>query len=422
MSIVHPAGAALAAVLALVSPAATQDPGPAGAGATAGESAAGKQATQDPQPDPDAGPDTGAAPEPDPVVATAPAAIEAAVVTPTEYARIEQDDTPLRCFATSYSPVYGGTLSAGDVVAPTGETKNGYRAVRLPLGVAGYVHGRFATVGEDGTVTSKGARVAFRYRPNAREAPVRFVDDGTVFHLVAIEGEWLQVRLPDQPAWVPETALVVFPAAEAVDTVVAAWESHVERHRTQVTEAAARLRDQRAAEARLVELRDATAGEWERLRVETAKPREEQDLRPLRDAAAALVAELPEGTPERAEADRLLATIEQQARTLEMMRIVAERPPEPQVTVTARETVPDPLGDYATGWLKVSGGLFAERSYRLEKGGQILFELECTTGRYTLDIFDGMEVAVRGPAGRPDAESLRRLDVQRIEVLARPRQ
>lgn len=394
MSIVHRAGAlpTLLLTCALVSPAATQEPVEAAA-----------------------------APDPEVAEAAAPAA-DSAVEDPSAYARIEQSDTPLRCFPTSYSPVYDEKLGEGDVVVPVGEAQNGYRSVRLPLGVVGYVHARFAEVGEDGTVSSKGSRVAFRYRPNSREAPVRFVDDGTAFQLVAVDdGEWLRVRFPEQTAWVPETSLVVFPADEAADTVVAAWKSHVERQRAQIAEAAAELERRREEAARLAELREKTAATWEQLRAETQKPNAEQDLEPLRTEAAALVAEIPEDTPERAEADRLLAAVEQQARALEMRRLIEEERPTPRVTVEPRIAEEDPLGDYATGWLRVSGGLFSARRVTLEKGGQVLFDLGCSTGRYTLDIFEGMEVAVRGPADRPDAESLRRLDVQRIEVLARPR-
>jgi SH3-like domain-containing protein len=341
---------------------------------------------------------------------------------PEGYARVERAGTELRCFPTSYSPVYPEQLAEGAVLVPTGEVRNGFRAVRLPLGVPGYVHGSFAEVGADGTVRSKGARVAFRYRPSSEEAPIALVEEGTEFRLLAVEGAWLRVRYPQQVGWVASDALVVFPAAEAVETVVAAWRSLGERQQQEVVEAVAGLAAERAEAERSERLRAELEELATRFRSEFGKPSADQDVTAIRDATAAVRDAAPAGSQLQADAAALIVEIERQARAIAMLQIVAAEPPAPP---PAAETAPagpaDPLGDHATGWLRISGGLFAGPRYTLEKGGQVVFELECRTGRYTLEVFEGLEVAVRGSSSRPDTDSLRVLDVQRIEVLALPR-
>ena len=121
------------------------------------------------------------------------------------------------------------------------------------------------------------------------------------------------------------------------------------------------------------------------------------------------------------DAERLLAEVEPQAQAIAMLQIVEAEPPKPEADPLPPRVEVDPLGEFVTGWVRVRGGVFTPRVAQLEKGGQVLLEIECTTGRYDLSLFDGMEVGVRGPANRPASDSLRRLDVQRLEVLSLPR-
>ena len=356
------------------------------------------------------------------VTAEAEAAGEAgsaAATSPRIYGRIERPDTQLRCFPTSYSPIYGETLGEGDVVALTGESQNGYTKVLLPLGALGFVHSRYVAAAEDGSVSSKGSSVAFRYRTNAREAPVRFVDDGTVFKLVDRDGEWLRVRFPEQPVWVATAAVVAFPADEAVATIEAAWQDLAARQQAQIDEAAMKLQEERAAAEALDQARGEVEALSQSFRTEVAKPNAEQALEPLRASAAKLVAAIDPESDLHSTATRLLASIERQAAALEMTRILNTPKPEPTEIIAPIEVEADPLGDYATGWLKETSTFGLGRKLVLEKGGQVLFELDCRTGRYNLETYAGMEVALRGAVDRPDPDSLRRLDVRRIEVLTR---
>ena len=214
-----------------------------------------------------------------------PVVVEAAAPkAPEAYGRVERADTELRCFPTSYSPTYDEKLGEGDVVVPIGEERNGYRAVRLPLGVRGFVHGRFAKLGEDGMVRTEGARVAFRYRPTSAEAPVRLVDEGTAFVLVGIEGDWFEVRFPEQHAWVASDAVVVFPAAEAVPTLIAAWDGAVSRQKSEAEAALAARQAEQAEAARLEALDAEVLALSARFRSEYAKPQADQDVAPVSDA------------------------------------------------------------------------------------------------------------------------------------------
>jgi hypothetical protein len=358
----------------------------------------------------------------DPAGVQDPVAAEAAAPkAPEAYGRVERADTELRCFPTSYSPVYEEKLGEGDVVVPTGEERNGYRAVRLPTGVRGFVHGRFAKLGEDGMVRTEGARVAFRYRPTSAEAPVRLVEEGTAFVLVGIEGDWFEVRFPEQHAWIPADALVVFPADEAVPTLVAAWEGAVARQKSEAEAALAARRAEQAEAARVETLGADVQALTARFRSEYAKPEADQDVAPVREACAALIAQAPEGSKVRGDAERLLAEVERQAQAIAMLQIVEAEPPKPEAAPLPERVEVDPLGEFVTGWVRVRGGVFSPRTAHLEKGGEVLLDLECTTGRYDLSLFDGMEVGVRGPANRPASDRLRSLDVQRLEVLSLPR-
>ena len=75
----------------------------------------------------------------------------------------------------------------------------------------------------------------------------------------------------------------------------------------------------------------------------------------------------------------------------------------------------------ATGWVHYdSGGLRGEPSLRLEKAGQLIIMLTCSSQRYNLRIFDGMEVGLNGSRFRADELSFRSLDVQKLEVLGGP--
>ena len=51
------------------------------------------------------------------------------------------------------------------------------------------------------------------------------------------------------------------------------------------------------------------------------------------------------------------------------------------------------------------------------KGGKLMYVVTCSSGRYDLRMFDGVEVGIRGGKSRPSVDSVRELDVLKLEVL-----
>ncbi|MBL8753951.1 MAG: hypothetical protein JNK15_11695, partial [Planctomycetes bacterium] len=97
------------------------------------------------------------------------------------------------------------------------------------------------------------------------------------------------------------------------------------------------------------------------------------------------------------------------------------RASKPPVIDAPPPEVKDPLERFQSiGWLRYERRLAGPGIYFLEKGGQRLYVLSCTTGRYDLGLFVDHEVALGGPRRRPVAESLSVLDIERLEVLGTP--
>lgn len=343
--------------------------------------------------------------------ATPPAAIV--------YARVETPDAPLRCFPTAHSPVFEEKLAVGDVVV-AGAARDGFREVQLPLGVVGYVHQQFASVSDDSTVTSTANKVSFRYRPNSNEAPLQFVDKGTTFHLVTQDGAWFKVRNAAARAWVAEADIVVFEQGAQVDTLVAGWADFEKRQRAALDEQATLRRQAREAAAAAAAREATMRGLWDRFAAEYRKDGPTQAYDGLLSDLATLRGGLAADDPLTADATRLQQQIEVQQRSLAAIALVKETPTPADIELP-KTTVRDPLRHFAAvGWLRFDDGLFGSRSFRLEKGGQVQFYVTCSSGRYDLRLYDGMEVGIRGEADRPGFETMRVLDVDRIEVFAKP--
>src|SRR5262245_16827285 len=87
--------------------------------------------------------------------------------------RVVADSVALRCWPGNVAapPVYEDVLPKDHIVS-LGRSENGFRAVIVPLGPIGYVSRKYAVASPEGKVTTKGAKVAFRYRPRTTEAPV----------------------------------------------------------------------------------------------------------------------------------------------------------------------------------------------------------------------------------------------------------
>jgi hypothetical protein len=332
------------------------------------------------------------------------------------FARVQVAETKVRCFASERSPVFEERLVEGQFVQ-VGDVAHGHREVRLPQGMTGWVHKKFVTAPEQGMVTTHGTNVAFRYRPQAGEAPVLLLKKDALLFCLGEQGEWWKVRSPDVTGYLPETELQVFQTANP--TIAAGWRD-LEQNRQQAwTNATAAIAQQAEAAAQLQRHAAKVTELQQALRAELAKPAASQDLAPIERALAALLPELPDGAAERTRATELQAQLARQQVLVAAARTVSEPPKEDE---KAKDIVParpeDPLGRFdATGWLRHRASAAGIERFRLEKGGQLLCYLDCSSGRYDLALFQGCEVGITGSRDRPHAQGVRVIDVQKIEVI-----
>lgn len=332
-------------------------------------------------------------------------------------AAVLPDQIKVRCFASDLSPAYEDVLQKGAAV-PTGRVEGGYRQVFLPLGPVGYVAKKFATQPEAGVVKAIG-RVSFRYRPQTGEAPVANLGDGAELHVVGEHEDWWRVRYSQAESWVPAAEVQVF--EQPPDTMKLAWTELEKVHRgevdawlQQVAAAAAAAQKEQADRQKLAALGD-------RLRSEMDKPVAEQQYGPLEQDLAALVQSLPEQSPLRADADALGKRIADRKWVAEATAVRGTVIPPPADLPVVAPQVRDPLERFdATGWLRYNSLLGRPGYFTIEKGKQVLYHVTCNSRRYDLMLFVDKEVGLIGPRKRPGSESMRVLDVEKLEVLGVP--
>jgi SH3-like domain-containing protein len=332
------------------------------------------------------------------------------------FARVQAAETRVRCFAGDRSPHFEERLVEGQFVQ-VGDVAHGHREVRLPQGMTGWVHKKFVTAPEQGMVTTNGTNVAFRYRPQSGEAPVTMLKKDALLFCLGEQGEWWRVRSPDVTGYLPEAELQVF--ATPNPTIEAGWRD-LEQNRQQAWKEATAAIAQKSEAAAALQRQTTKLGELQQaLRAETAKPIATQDLAPIEQALAALIAELPADSAERTRATELQAQLARQNVLVTAAKTVTEPPKE---DAKAKDLVPprveDPLGRFdATGWLRHRSSAAGIERFRLEKGGQLLCYLDCSSGRYDLSLFQGCEVGITGSRDRPHAQGVRVIDVQKLEVI-----
>lgn len=365
---------------------------------------------------------TPAAPPPQPAVEReAPAAPPAEEVQDAEpvYGKIRAEEVRLRCWPSDVEapPVFEDVLTNGQIVR-LGERRDGFRSVVLPLGPTGYVSKRFSSEAEDGTVTTTGTKVAFRFRPRTSEAPVAQLPKGTQLHVIGEQEEWFKARVVGVPAWVSNADVEV--VATDADTVTA-YEALAAATRA---EAQARL-DAIAAAAKQRELErldmEAVQVVEAAFRKELGKPAGEQQFSGLVKALAKVEKTLQKNGSARTAAASLRKRIETQQWVNEAVQVTEEQPP--AIEQPARPAQPtDRLERFeAIGWLRYQSQLAEPGYYYLEKGGRRQFLLSCNTGRFDLSLFVGREVGVIGPRRSPIGATLSTLDVERLEVLGSAR-
>ncbi len=335
------------------------------------------------------------------------------------YGKVRADEARLRCWPSDVAtpPVFEDVL-AKDQVVRLGERDNGFRAVILPLGPLGYVSKRFTVMAEDGTVTTKGSKVAFRYRPRTSEAPVAQLAESTALHVIDEQGDWFRARAVGVPAWLASADVEEVEADDAVEKAYEAFAAN--------TQAASQARlDAIAAEKKRRELDridlEAVQVVEAAFTKELAKPIEEQRFDGLKKALAKVEKGLQKDGTARGAAASLQKRIETQQWIAEATAVTNSEPPaadaEPQ-----KEQPKDRLERFESiGWLRYESRIAEPGVFYLEKGGRRQLELTCRTGRFDLALFVGREVGVIGPRRSPLGEVLGTLDVARIEVLGAAR-
>ncbi|MEM7206063.1 MAG: hypothetical protein AAF628_37760 [Planctomycetota bacterium] len=332
------------------------------------------------------------------------------------FAKVVVEEVQPRCFPGPRSPVFEDRLVQGQVVR-VGSAQGDYLPVLLPLGFTGYVHKKFASAPADGIVRTTGDNVSFRYRPRASEVPALLLPKDTPLYYLSEEGDWWRVLFPDAPAFLARGEVQPFPSSNA--GLRASW-AELEKVRRGRWQDALASRDRAEAEAAaLAASRDELAQLTQRFRDEALKPSDEQDLSSVQRALTELLAELPEGGIEHGQALVLEEEIKRQRLLARALAITSEEPvTRDRAAEILEPEVADPLARFdAVGWLRYHEAARGPDYYTLEKGGRPLFLVACSSGRYDLRMFDGVEIGIQGSKSQPEVDRIRELDVLRLEVL-----
>ena len=323
----------------------------------------------------------------------------------------------LRVWPTSNSPAYEGAISK-DGVIKVGRSDSGFREVHLPLGPIGYVHKGFANEPTaEGKVSIKNKSVAFRYRPKSGEAPVSTLVEGAELWVVGEQDDWWKVRNVSASCWVLETEIQVFDNPPETMTL-----AHAEFEKTQMGEVAARLAalEKAAAERKAREERRARLAALQgEFNAEMKKSSREQKFDSIAVATDELLAQVQDDGELKPLVEELKRRVGAQQWVVEATAARDAQPkPAQGVVEVAPIVVPDALDRFqAVGFLRWVKGLTGPGRYVIEKGGKQLFDVTCQSGRYDLSLFVDCEVGLIGASRRPATDSLRVLEVEKVEVL-----
>jgi SH3-like domain-containing protein len=332
-----------------------------------------------------------------------------------KYARILADGAQLRCWPSAVvaPPVFEDVLTKDQVVT-VGRSESGFRAVSLPLGPTGYVNKKFAVTDEAGRVRSKGAKVAFRYRPKTTEAPVAQLADSTELFVIGEQDDWWRVRVEAIEAWLPEAEVQVVDQPDAAmkaafGEMKQKYEAEIQARLDQIAAAKVQEEKNKGDEAAVQIMQDAFVAELK-------KPVAAQTFEPIETALDKLDASLAKESSAKNTIASLRQRIQAQKWIVEATAVRDAKPvPAPDVLPVQPK---DELERFQSiGWLRYESRLAGVGTYYLEKGGVRQHLLSCSSGRYDLALFVGREVGVNGPRRRPATESLSVLDVERLEVL-----
>lgn len=326
------------------------------------------------------------------------------------------DTVAVRVWPTANSPNFDEVLRRGQVVG-VGRTQAGFRQVRLPLGPPGFINKKYATESAEGKVRTVGKAVSFRYRPKSGEAAVALLEEGIELPVVGESDEWWRVRHATIEAWVPEAEVQVF--EQAPETMKLAWTELRKAHEGEAAAWRAKVAAAQEAARQEAASRQAVADLETRFTAELRKPLGTQQLEPIATALTELVGKLPAESPLLPTLQALQKRVKNQQWAVEATALRDNEPlPAKDVPAAGPTEVADGLERFAAiGWLRYEKPLGGVGRYLIEQGGQTLFVVSCSSGRYDLTVFVGREVGLIGPKRSPGGEELRILDVEKIEVL-----
>jgi len=352
------------------------------------------------------------------VAVPVPAAVTTDAAAP-RYARVLGKEVRILCFASQRSPTFEDVLREGDVVM-VGEETGEFVKVVMPLGVVGYVHRDFTTPPVNGVISTTRPRVSFRYRPKAGEAPTQLLEKGTPLRYLGTEESWWKVRMVPEAAWLPIKEVQVF--AEASPTLVKSHDALRQLHAEQCAQAAAAFAKADAE----TKLQEAQVLKLQELRTEVKEAADLLDedqlqkLSELEKSVEELQKELKQESPAAISADLLAAHVKSQRLTVSARLLLKEQPkPAHDVAPGPRLAGTVPFTRFAvTGWLRFERDAAGHRRCRLEKGKKAIAYITCTSGRYDLHLFDGIEVGVRGSRTSGVELIAPVIDAVRLEVLS----
>lgn len=332
-----------------------------------------------------------------------------------KFAKVLTEGAQLRCWPSAVvaPPVFEDVLTKDQVVT-VGRSESGFRAVSLPLGPCGYVNKKFSVTDEAGRVHSKGAKVAFRYRPKTSEAPVAQLVDGTELYVIGEQDDWWRVRVEAIEAWLPEAEVQVVDQPDeamkaAFGELKKKYEAEIQARLDQI--AAQKLQDEKnqADEAAVQIIQDAFVAELK-------KPVADQTFAPIETALDKLEESLAKESSAKTSIASLRSRLQAQKWIVEATQVRDAKPvPAPDVAPVQPKDILDHF--QSIGWLRYESRLGGVGTYYLEKGGVRQHLVSCSSGRYDLGLFVGREIGINGPRRRPATESLSVMDIERLEVL-----
>ncbi|MBK8098575.1 MAG: hypothetical protein IPK26_15805 [Planctomycetes bacterium] len=326
------------------------------------------------------------------------------------------DTVAVRVWPTANSPHFDEVLRRGQVVG-VGRTQAGFRQVLLPLGPPGFLSKKYASESTAGKVRTVGKAVSFRYRPKSGEAAVALLEEGVELPVIGESDEWWRVRHAAIEAWVPEAEVQVFD--QPPETMKLAFAELRKVHEAEAGAWQAKVAAAQEA-ARQETANRQVVGELEaRFAAELKKPLGTQQLEPIATALTEIAGKLPADSALLPTLQALQKRVKNQQWAVDATALRdAEPMPAIDITTPGPKEVADGLERFAAiGWLRHEKPLGGIGRYLIEQGGQTLFVVACSSGRYDLQVFVGREVGLIGPKRSPSGQELRILDVEKIEVL-----